>query len=107
MLSKESLLYSSDSARSGPGTRRGVHDDANDDSVKADGRSEDDHDEHADEGLAVLSSHESRARAEHTDTDSAEDLRETNSDADPEGSVAGILSLLVVVDIVVNGLPAA
>jgi hypothetical protein len=100
-------LYTFDSAGSGPATRGGVHDDADNDGEEAAGRGENDHDEHADESGAVLSSHERRAGAEHSDANSAEDLRQSNSDADPEGSVAGILSELIVFAIEVNGVPAA
>ena len=78
-----------------PVARASVHDDANDDCVKADGRGEDDDDKHRDEGSTILRSNKSSAGAEYTNADAAESVRESNGDTDPESTEASVLSCLV------------
>lgn len=55
----EDPLLSGSSHR--PAAGASVHDDANNDGVEADSRSEDDHDEHANESRTILGSDKSRA----------------------------------------------
>ena len=86
----------------GPAARASVHDDANDDSVQADSGGEDDNDEHANESRTILGSDKSCAGAENTDADTAEDVRETHADSNPESAVASVLSKLVSVLILVD-----
>ena len=88
-----------------PAARLSVDHDANNDGVEAKSRSKDDNDEHADEGSPVLCSHERRARAQNSDTDSAEDIGDANYDSDPEGSVGRTFRQLIVLLAAVHGVP--
>ena len=82
-------------SHSWPSAGLSVDNDADNNSIESDGWSEDDHDEHADECCTVLRSDKSCGGTKDADANTAEDIRETNSDSDPEGSVAGVLRNLV------------
>ena len=90
-----------------PATRLGVHDDSDDDGEQTRSGSENDHNQHGDEGGTVLRSNESSGGAQHADTDTAEHVGETNSDTDPEGGEAGVLSHLPVLLVGVDVIPGS